>query len=99
VRGSKNWGALPDPRIFIGGGNPVAVINWWRLWSKSAARSEAGGAQSGRAVMCGPARFEDFPNTAQIAQKILKLCVILDLNILNNSLNGVDFKFPTEFML
>jgi hypothetical protein len=31
--------------------------------------------------------------------KILKLCMRLELNILNNFFNWVDFKFPTKFVL
>jgi hypothetical protein len=58
----------------------------------------------------GPAWFEDFFNIqnqlklAHLKQmpskcsKILKLGKGLDLNILNNFLNWVDFKFPTEFI-
>jgi hypothetical protein len=33
------------------------------------------------------------------APKILKLCMRLDFNILNNFLHWVDFKFSTEFLL
>jgi hypothetical protein len=31
--------------------------------------------------------------------KIFKICILLDLDLMNNSLHCTNFKFPTEFML
>jgi hypothetical protein len=39
-------------------------------------------------------KMEVFP-----CSKISKLCMVLDLNILNNFLNEVNLKFSTKFML
>jgi hypothetical protein len=71
----------------------------------------AGRAVRKRSLTGGPAQFGIFPifqkqleivNSKQTsfgAPKILKLCMMLDLSILSNFFNWVDFEFPTQFML
>jgi hypothetical protein len=44
-------------------------------------------------------RFVKYKTWSSRAQKILELCMGLDLNILNNFLNWVGFKFSTKFMV
>jgi hypothetical protein len=62
-------------------------------------------------LTCGPGPLNNFSNfqtplkllnserKPSRAPNILKLCMWLDLNILNNFLDSDDFKFSIEFML
>jgi hypothetical protein len=70
-----------------------------------------GESKGARSLMRWPSPFYPFPNKFQIppnfkiqykslpSSKISKLCMKLDLNILNNFPNWIDFKFPTECMI
>jgi hypothetical protein len=70
------------------------------------------GGQNGNGLLTsGPGSVKQFSNfqtplkivnpkkKPSLAQKIFKLCVLLDLNILNNFISWVDFKFSTKYML
>jgi hypothetical protein len=88
-----------------------ATTKWWRQLLSERRACGPHEAVRKRSLTGGPTQFGIFPifqkqleivNSKQTsfgAPKILKLCMMVDLSILSNFFNWVDFEFPTQFML